>query len=181
MFLIMKGQLSIILQVLLGISALLFGRRLFWLFVSVVGFIAGALVAELVFQGDSAWIVLIFAAACGVLGALLAVLLQRFSIAMSGFLAGGYVAVVMLHHLGWNKDVHFWIPFLVGGFLGAALLSIIFDPALIFLSSLTGAILIVQPLHMTPFKTALTFLLLATAGIIIQTTMLRKGPLKRSK
>ena len=147
MFLIMKGQFASILQIILGISVLLLGRRLFWLFVGVVGFIAGALLAELLFRGNSGWVVFMFAAVSGVLGALVAVLLQRLSIAVSGFLAGGYVSVVILHHPGWGTDVHSWIPFLVGGILGALLLSIIFDPALIVLSSLIGAVLIVKPLH----------------------------------
>jgi hypothetical protein len=176
MLLVMKGQFAIILQIILGISVLLLGRRLFWLFVGVVGFIAGALLAELLSRGNSAWVVLIFAAVGGVLGALVAVLLQRLSIAVSGFLAGGYVSVVILHHRGWGTDVHFWIPFLVGGLLGALLLSVIFDPALIFLSSLIGAVLIVQPLHLSPLHTGLIFILLAAAGMVTQTVMLKRSP-----
>jgi Domain of unknown function (DUF4203) len=180
MFLIMKGQFAIILQIILGISVLLLGRRLFWLFVGVVGFIAGALLAESFFRGNSGLLVFIFAVVSGVLGALVAVLLQRLSIAVSGFLAGGYVSVVILHHRGLGTDVHSWIPFLVGGVVGALLLSIIFDPALIVLSSLIGAVLIVQPLHVSPPHTGLIFVLVAAAGMVTQTAMLKRSP-RRSK
>ncbi len=176
MFLMMKGQFAIILQVILGISVLLLGRRLFWLFVGVVGFVAGALLADFFFRGNSAWVVFIFAAVAGLLGALVAVLLQRLSIAVSGFLAGGYVSAVILYHRGLGTDVHFWIPFLVGGIIGALLLSIIFDPALIVLSSLVGSALIAQPLHVSPPHKGLIFFLLAATGMITQTVVLKRSP-----
>lgn len=170
-FLIFKGQLAVVIQILLGLSVLFLGRKLFWLFVGVVGFIAGAMLADLFFRGYSPWLAFIVAAVCGVVGALLAVLLQRVSIALSGFLAGGYVSVVMTHNWGWRTDVHPWVPFVIGGILGALLLSIIFDPVLIVLSSVVGAVLIVQPLGMTPKHTALLFVFLAAAGMIVQTVM----------
>lgn len=170
-----NGQFAVF-EVLIGLAVLLFGRRLFWLFVATVGFIAGALAAHLLFRGDSGGVILMFAVAGGVLGALLALLLQRLSIALSGFLAGGYVTVVMLHyHRGWETGSHFWATFLIGGILGALVLSMIFDPALIFLSSLTGAALIVQPFRLSPLRAGLVFVLLAAAGIAAQTVLFRRA------
>lgn len=180
-FLITKGQFAVIIQILLGISVLFLGRKLFWLFVGVVGFITGALLAGLLFQGSSGWLVFIVALACGVLGALLAVVLQRLSIAVSGFLAGGYVSVVLVRHWGWITHAHPWGPFVIGGIIGAILLSIIFDPALIVLSSLVGALLIVQPLGITPVNTALLFALLAAAGMITQAVVPGKHSHRPSK
>lgn len=179
-FLVMKGQFAIVLQVLLGVSVLLFGRKLFWLFVAAVGFIAGVLLAGLLFRGASGPVILIVAAAFGVLGALLAVLLQRLSIAVSGFIAGGYVSVVMLQHWGRGTSAHLWVPFLIGGILGALLLSMIFDPALIVLSSFIGSVLVVQPLPMSPVHAGLLFILLAAAGMIAQVVMLKRSH-RRSK
>ncbi|MEJ2696515.1 MAG: DUF4203 domain-containing protein [Candidatus Sulfobium sp.] len=181
MFLVMRGQFPVFLQILLGIFVLFLGRKLFWLFVAAVGFVAGALLGDLFFHADSGWIVLIIAAVSGVLGALFAVLFQRLAIAVSGFLAGGYVSVVMLHHWGWGTDIHFWAPFLIGGFLGALLLSIIFDPALIVLSSLVGAAMIVQPFHLSPGETGLIFVLLALSGIVVQTVILKSRASRRRK
>lgn len=175
MLLLMKGHFAIIIQILLGISVLFFGRKLFWLFVGAVGFIAGASLAEMLLRGNPEWLVLVVAAACGVLGALIGVLLQRVAIAVSGFLAGGYVAVVLLHHWGWRADVHLWIPFLIGGIIGALLLSVIFDPAVIVLSSLIGALLTVSPLNMSPLHTGLLFIVLAATGMIAQTIMLKRS------
>lgn len=174
-FLIMKGPSALILQLLLGLSVLLFGRKIFWLFVGVVGFVAGAWLAALLFQGHPGWPALLFAAACGIAGALLAVLLQRLSIALSGFLAGGYVAAVVLHHLGWVTGIHFWVPFLAGGILGALLMSVIFDPALVVLSSLLGAALIVLPFHLVPLEKGLIFIVLALAGITAQAAMMKRS------
>lgn len=176
----MRGPYAVGLQILLGVSVLLFGRRLFWLFVAAVGFIAGALLAGLLFRGASDLAILIVAAAFGVLGALSAVLLQRLAIAVSGFIAGGYISVIALQHWGWKSDAHVWLPFIAGGIIGALLLSMIFDPALIVLSSVIGSVMVVRPLALSPVHSGLFFILLAATGMIAQTVML-KGTRRPSK
>lgn len=169
----MKGPFAVVLQILLGVSVLFLGRRLFWLFVAAVGFVAGALLAGLLFRGASDLAILVVAAAFGVLGALSAILLQRLAIAVSGFIAGGYISVIAMQHWGWKSDAHVWVPFIAGGILGALLLSMIFDPALIVLSSVIGSVMVVQPLALSPVHSGLFFIMLAAAGIVVQTVLLK--------
>jgi hypothetical protein len=56
----------------------------------------------------------------------------------------------------------------VGGIIGIIFVIAIFDWALIFLSSLTGAALILQPLGLRPAVAPLVFLGLFIVGVIVQ-------------
>jgi hypothetical protein len=82
-----------LLVLLAGIALLLAGRRLFWLFVGVVGFFAGLRFALQVLgpRADLRWIV---ALAAGLLGIVLAIALQRLAVALAGFFVGGYVGAL---------------------------------------------------------------------------------------
>jgi hypothetical protein len=61
-----------------------------------------------------------------------------------------------------------WIPFLVGGVIGAALMIYIFDWALIFFSSISGAHLIIHSFHTNRAMTAVLFIALVVVGIVVQ-------------
>jgi len=55
-------------SIVLGIILLLFGRKLFWFFVGVIGFLTGVLLATHYLQGQPEWVILIIALIAGVLG-----------------------------------------------------------------------------------------------------------------
>jgi len=134
-----------IFRILIGILVLTLGRKLFWLFVAVVGFAFGASLGSQFFQGQPDWVILIIALGAGLLGALLALFLQKVAIALAGFIGGGYIALYLVNALGWGTpDSSAWLPFLIGGVIGLVLMIALFDWALIALSSLIGAGLIVQ-------------------------------------
>src|SRR2546423_6852692 len=82
-----------ILSVLIGASVLFFGRRLFWLCVAAVGFAAGVEFAPHLMHEPSPVLLLSVAVVLGLIGALLALFLQKIAIAVAGFLAGGKLAV----------------------------------------------------------------------------------------
>src|SRR5215831_16322889 len=78
---------------LVGAAILLLGRNLFWLFVAAIGFVLGAEIAPRIIHQPAPLVTLVIAVGLGFLGALVAVLLQKFAIAASGFLAGGWFAI----------------------------------------------------------------------------------------
>ena len=84
-----------IVGVLLGVVILFFGRKLFWLCVAAVGFAVGVEIAPLLVHEPSSLLALVIALVVGVLGALLALFLQKVAIAMLGFLAGGKLATAI--------------------------------------------------------------------------------------
>lgn len=119
---------------------LVFGRRLFWLFVAVVGFYGGmTLAARLT---DSASALLITGVIVGLIGAALAVFLQRGAVLLGGFMAGGTLLTGLIGGLLNAPGQAGWLPFILGGILGAILMSVVFDWALMILSALLGAVLV---------------------------------------
>src|SRR5438876_10496131 len=84
-----------IIGVLIGVVILFFGRRLFWLCVAAVGFAVGVEIAPLLVNEPSSLLALLIALAFGILGALLALFLQKVAIAVLGFLAGGKLATAV--------------------------------------------------------------------------------------
>src|SRR6266446_8650500 len=81
-----------IIGLIIGAVILLFGRKLFWLFVAAVGFAAGVEFAPHLIHEPSPLLALTFALVLGFIGALLAIFLQKIAIAVVGFLAGGKLA-----------------------------------------------------------------------------------------
>ena len=160
-------------KIVAGILLLLLGRRLFWLFVGLTGFWAGMMFAtRLLPAGHSQVIQLALAVGCGIIGILLALFLQRLAIALSGFFAGGYFGLSLATQLRWATHGSEWIIFVIAGILGAVLLSLLFDWALVFLSSAVGAALLVEALHFQQLPTLALFLILLIIGIAIQSRML---------
>src|SRR5437016_14040739 len=81
-----------IFSVLIGVVVLFFGRKLFWLCVAAIGFAAGVELAPRLVQEPSVLLSLTIALLLGIIGALLALFLQKIAIAVLGFLAGGKLA-----------------------------------------------------------------------------------------
>ncbi len=164
-------------RIVSGLLLLFLGRRLFWLFVGLLGFISGMTFGAKFFSGQPDWLLLLIAFGCGLIGVVLALFLQKLAIAIAGFLAGAFFATTLMETLNWS--VAPLIPAVIGGIVGAILLSILFDWALIFLSSATGAILIARSLALEqPFST-LAIVVLLILGIIFQTRLLPPATVRR--
>lgn len=158
-----------IVRILVGVALLILGRRLFWLFVGLVGFVAGITLATQFLSGQPDWLVLVIALVAGLLGVLLALFLQQLAVGVAGFVAGGYIIVNLLSMLmGETDQLLYWLIFLIGGIIGAVLVILLFDWALIVLSSLTGATLVVQAAGLNPTLTLVLFVVLLVVGFVIQ-------------
>ncbi len=170
----------IIPRVVIGIALLILGRKAFWLFVGGVGFVLGMIVATRVVQVEAVWIVLGIALIAGLLGALLALYLQQIAVGVAGFLVGGYIALNLVRTLGWDLEQLLpapygsWVAFIVGGILCAVLVGALFEWALIVLSSVTGASLIMQAVQVHLGTGVLLFAVLVATGIVIQAILLRQ-------
>ncbi|MFZ5910856.1 MAG: hypothetical protein ACOYYU_12650 [Chloroflexota bacterium] len=162
-----------ILNALIGAALLLAGRKVFWLFVAGAGFVAGLSLAARLVRGPD-WLTLLIGLGVGFLAALLAVFAQRFAIGLAGFLAGGYVAMQFLPLLNLDHGWLPWLAFLLGGVIGVWLVGAFLDWALVILSSLAGASLIVQAFDQHRGLGFLLFALLVAVGISIQARELRK-------
>ena len=160
---------------LIGIVILFFGRKLFWLCVAAVGFLAGMELAPHLVTDPSPLLELAIALVLGVIGALLAFLLQKIAVAVVGFLAGGKLASAIAAAFFVHYAQYSTIIFVVGGLVGAMLLLFLFDWALIVVSSLIGAHLIQNAIVLPPSGSIIVFLGLAIIGIVVQAASLRRG------
>ncbi|HEY9089697.1 MAG TPA: hypothetical protein VIO36_16110 [Anaerolineaceae bacterium] len=129
-----------------GALLLAFGRRLFWLFVGVAGFFAGMSLAGRFVENTTG--IISAGLLLGVIGAVLAVFVQRAAIFFGGFLAGGLVLGNLVTGLLGSEQMT-WLPFILGGVLGALLMSVVFDWALLVLSALMGALLVASFVRQT--------------------------------
>lgn len=162
------------MDILVGAVLLLFGRRLFWLFVGCIGFIVGFDIASDVLQGQSQLLILLIAIGAGVLGAIASIFLERLVVGIAGFFAGGYfLAGVAMTALPAEPHAVKWIAYVIGGILGALLTIILLDPALIILSSLAGATAISQSVPLNPSNKEILFVALLVLGIIVQAIQYR--------
>ena len=165
---------------LVGLVLLVFGRRLYWLFVAGVGFLTGLELAPRLFPDRSEWIVLLTALGLALVGTLLAILAQKFIIALVGLVAGGGIGVLMLRLLGLEGDVLTWVVYAVAGLLGALIVLALFEWGLIVLSSLAGATIIVVGVQdwtgMSQMLAFLAVIVLAIVGAVIQAGFLGAPP-----
>jgi Domain of unknown function (DUF4203) len=158
-----------------GGALLVLGRKLFWLLVAVLGFLAGFYFAGQALSSDQGWLVLLVGIVTGIAGALIAIFLQSFAIGLAGFLGGGMIALNLLEFLGMGEVSFSWIAFIIGGIVGVILISLVFDWALILLSSIVGAFLIVNALEISSITGNILFFVLVLAGIAIQAGIKRRN------
>jgi len=164
------------LRIIVGIALLIAGRRLFWLFVGLIGFISGIHIAPHFFPGRPEWMILAIALVAGILGALIALFLQWLAIGLAGFSAGAYIGLRLLQVWEWKTGEINWIFFLIGGILGTLLIIVLFSWALIILSSLVGAGVITEAIHAGQWVTAFFFIALFTAGVVVQSRLMKMKP-----
>ncbi len=168
------------LDVIFGGALLVAGRRLFWLFVGAIGFIVGVEVSIRLFRGTE--IVTILAGlVLGAVFALLAVFVESLAIGLAGFLGGGYIGVSLASLLGLDGNAAAGIAFVIGGIVGVILIVVLFEWALITISSLAGASMVVAGLRLTGSAAATAWLVLMLAGVIIQGLALRRGTVAPTK
>ena len=160
------------LNIVIGVFLLFTGRGLFWLFVACVGFASGYHYAQQILAIQSPLMVLIISLVAGGLGAIIAIFFQKVAIVIAGFAAGGYIVLSLFGQFAGLPPHMIWLPYIIGGIIGAVILYFVFDWALIVLSTLTGATLIVQMVTFTPLVEIALFLVLVIAGMAFQTKIM---------
>ncbi len=164
--------------VIAGALLIVMGRKLFWLFVGTVGFAAGIIIASKLFRDQPHAVYLVAGVALGLLCAVAAIFLQRIAIGLAGFLAGGFGTVALMDIFGIGTVQFPWLPFVIGGIVAAVLVAMLFEWALIVVSSISGAAAIVYALAMPGPIGTTAFIVLAAVGVAIQTAKKRRNTKK---
>src|SRR5262245_8996396 len=160
-----------IANIVAGAVLLVLGRKIFWLFVAIVGFYVGFEFARAVAAEQPAWLLWTIAIGAGLIGAVLAMFLQRVGFALGGFYAGGYIAFLAVERFA--PGTIGVAAFIVGGVIGAVLAALLMDWAIVVLSCLVGAALVVPALALSPLASALVYAALVAVGIVVQAQLMR--------
>jgi hypothetical protein len=153
-----------------GALLVVLGRKLFWLFVAIAGFYAGIEVVRVLLAGQPSWVMWTAGAAAGLIGALLAMLFQRVGFALGGFYAGGYAALILAERFA--PGAVGGVTFVIGGVAGALFAAWLMDWAIIVLSCLVGAVLVVTGLGLRGAAGFVVYVVLAALGIALQAWMM---------
>jgi hypothetical protein len=163
-----------IVHAIMGFLLLVAGRKLYWLFVGVIGFMLGVYFASSVFTSESEIVWIVIALITGVIGTMLAFFAQRLAIAVAGFISGGLIIHNFSVLFDPNLGVPEWIFFIVGGIIGVILISVLFDWALMILSSLLGANLLVGLINLKGWMSLIVTVFLFVIGLSLQARGVRK-------
>lgn len=161
------------LKALFGAIILFLGRKLYWFTIAAVGFFAAIELTARLLEDQPLWVAIILGVIVGGIGALLAVTIQRIAIGLAGFFLGGFLFFQILSVFdiqlgGWN-----WAIFILGGLLGIALVSTLFEWTLILLSSIIGSILLVQSSLFPDLNRWILFLVTLILGLGVQVILYR--------
>ncbi|MCG2710822.1 MAG: TMEM198/TM7SF3 family protein [Candidatus Omnitrophica bacterium] len=164
-----------IVYIILGIVLLMLGRKLFWLFAGAIAFIFAVEFIPLFLHGQSQHVIWIIALVLSIIAVILSFVTQKIGLGVAGFMAGGYVAMSIVNELGVTISWLPWVLFAAGGIIGLVLTTVLFNWALILLSSLSGAFLIVQVMGFSLHLTKILFILLVAIGIVAQAAVTKSN------
>lgn len=150
-----------------GALLLVAGRRVYWLLVGLLGFVLGyTLTAE--FLEGPYWLTLIAGLAAGLVASGLAVFFQKIVLTLAGLLIGGLAVLWWAGQMGWGEPWWVWALALGAGLVGAVLTKEVFEMALMVLSSVFGATLILEALQRPAEQISPLFVILVAVGVVIQ-------------
>jgi hypothetical protein len=174
-------DLPLFVSVLVGIGLLLAGRKLFWLFVGGVGFLVGFTLAQQYLVEQSEGMRLVMAAGIGIAGAVLAYVAQKIAISVGGFLAGGFLGVTLVRELLHISEPVPVALFFIAGIAGLVLVHIVFDWALVVLSSVAGATVISELFTVSDGAHLALVVVLAAVGVAVQKGMIMPKKARQSE
>ena len=160
-----------IILIIVGLLQLFLGRRLFWLFVGLSGFLLGFTLAGRLLPDQSNLIQLLIGLLLGLAFGGLAIALQRPMAAVAGFIALGGVGSLIASAANMGTTAQL-VGFVILGLIGAYVIFTYYDWGVITISALNGASAVLSGLSLiVSYDLWLALLLgigLAIAGVVFQ-------------
>ena len=143
----------------IGGILLFLGRELNFLFAAAMAGLIGFRLLPLLPSQWPSWSHVAFLLTLAVIAALLVLLNERFGYFLSGFLAGGFF---LAEYYSPGTTGIPWLPFLIGGVIGALILGLLTEWGLIIVSAAIGAAYVLNLFRLDP-----TVEILIGAGLFI--------------
>ena len=162
-----------VILVVIGFILLVTGHQTSWLYVGGVAFIMGSLLSERLNIAHTEIDMIIFSMTSGVLGSLLVAYLRRILVILATFLSGSYICYYLPQALEWNTSWINWVVILLVG-LSSAIMTLVWGALpLILVSTLLGATLIIQNMHLGSIGPIGMFIVLTAFGLVAQWVLWR--------
>ncbi len=161
--------------VIAGALLIVAGRRVFWLFLGLLCFLAGMSALQRLFPDISQTTLLLASLGIGGLGAGIGMIAQKTAVWVGGFLGGGFLAVMLVRMMTQGEGSTTLVAFLIGGVIGILLARILFKWVMIVVSSAIGALVICKVLDTGVLLGTIVFGVLLLAGVVIQGGFLWRG------
>lgn len=162
-----------LITVVLGFVSLIGGAQLPWMFTGSAGYLVGIWLADIIGFNQNEWQVLAIASAVGLSVILITYYLRRLVIIIAGFSAGGYISTTLPAIMGWKTVLEDWQAILLVGTACAVILFLWFKLALVLVTTLAGATIVVQHLNLTMVSKEAMFVVLVVVGLTAQYVMLQ--------
>ena len=162
-------------QALVGFLTLILGRQYYAVYVGAITFMLARIYIPQFFPKQSISNVSVTSIVAGILVGGLSFSLKRILAIIASFFVGGSLVFGVADIVGLDPAFQTWTAFVIAGVIGAVLTLLAFDFAVIFLSAVYGASLILQSLHLPGFSQLFWLILLAAFGIIVQWVLLQYG------
>ncbi len=150
-----------------GLLLLLLGRQLYTALIGLVGFFVVFGVPRDLLPLASE-LRLLMAVGVGVLAALLAFIVRKVAVALAGAMLGVGAALWAISFYGAQWDILWWIVIAAAAVLGAWALRVVFETALIVVSSFIGALLIMAAVGLDGLPAHVGVALLIVVGVAFQ-------------
>lgn len=152
------------------------------MFVAIGGFLLGWFLVPAFFPGAGTWLAILIGVIAGLAFALLAIPFTRVMVAVAGFFLFAAALVLFVRFLGATAadgSATYWVAYLIGGIVGAVVLYLYFDWALIALTGVAGAWAVAGGIGWfvegdPTWLQALIFVVLAALGIGFQVMDFRR-------
>jgi len=139
-----------IAQIVVGLVENLFGRKLFVLFVAIGGFLVGWFLAPALWDTFhkagvlAVWARVLIGLGAAVILGFAAFRFARIMVSVGGFFIFAAATVLLVRYFAGDSSLvtgtrNYWIAYAAGGLVGAIIMGLLFDWALIVLTSLFGA------------------------------------------
>jgi hypothetical protein len=152
------------------------GNQLPWLFVSGTAFVLTAYIINYFELVQNEFNIIMISLTLGVIGVFLYYYLKRIPVIIAAFLAGGYISYAMPMMFGWNISGFSPLAFVIVGAITSAITIFWYSFALIFITTLSGSLLVLQYFNFGNIPSQAMFIVLVLVGLVTQFVMMQYGP-----
>lgn len=165
-----------IIQMLVGSALLLFGRKLFVLFLGAAGFLLGYGMGQELFADMRSEYLLVGAIVLGVFGMVLALFAQKIAIWVGGLLGGGLIGYEAGLTFGLANQPMLWVVVAICAIAGMLAMAALFEIALVLVTAFVGAAMIISPFGLATMLHAGLTIVLTIIGAAVQFSLVSKSP-----